>query len=68
MDFDNKKLTWILLEHGVSQRQLSKELGRAKATVSGYVNGTIQPPFSVICKIADVLGVSVDYFREGRNE
>ncbi|MGR5980511.1 helix-turn-helix domain-containing protein [Bacillus cereus] len=45
MDFDNKKLTWILLEHGVSQRHLSKELGKAKATVSGYVNGTIQPPF-----------------------
>ncbi|MBT2579188.1 helix-turn-helix transcriptional regulator [Bacillus sp. ISL-8] len=68
MNFNSKKLTFILSEHEISQNQLSQELGKAKGTVSGYVNGTIQPPFSVICKMADVLGVGVDYFRDDRNE
>ncbi|UYX53328.1 helix-turn-helix domain-containing protein [Bacillus thuringiensis] len=68
MNFNSKKLALILSEHEVSQRQLSQELGKAKGTVSGYVNGTIQPPFAVICKMADILSVSVECFREDRDE
>ncbi|EOO28922.1 hypothetical protein IIU_05603 [Bacillus cereus VD133] len=68
MNFNSKKLSLILSEHEVSQRQLSQELGKAKGTVSGYVNGTIQPPFSVICKMADVLGVSLESFRGDKDE
>lgn len=68
MNFNSKKLAVILSEHEVSQRQLSQQLGKTKSTVSGYVNGTIQPPFSVICKMADVLGVSLESFRKDDNE
>lgn len=68
MNFNSKKLALILSEHEVSQRHLSQQLGKTKGTVSGYVNGTIQPPFSVICKMADVLGVSLESFRKDDKE
>lgn len=68
MNFNSKKLAFILSEYEISQRELSQQLGKTKGTVSGYVNGTIQPPFSVICKMADVLAVSLESFRSEDNE
>ncbi|MDM8365811.1 helix-turn-helix domain-containing protein [Bacillus thuringiensis] len=63
MNFNNKKLVIALDQKKIRQCQLAQELGKAKGTISGYVNGAIQPPFPVICKMADILGVSVDFFR-----
>ncbi len=52
---------------GITQQQLADSIGVQRAVISKYENGTIEPSITQICKIADVLGVSVSYLL-GRTE
>ena len=45
----------------MTQAEFAKRLGVTGASVSAYENGTRQPSFEVLVKIANVLGVSTDY-------
>lgn len=45
---------------GITQEQLSKEIGINRATLSRYESGTIDPPVSQLKRIASVLGVTID--------
>lgn len=50
-------------EQGISIYKLGKITGIPNATFYNYRNGS-EPSFTNVCKIADALDVSLDYFRE----
>ncbi|MCI8619061.1 MAG: helix-turn-helix transcriptional regulator [Oscillospiraceae bacterium] len=45
----------------ISQKKLAEDLLIGQSTMSEYENGIKQPPLSVLIKIADYFGVSLDY-------
>lgn len=62
------KLLWFkvdkeLARQGISMYRLAKNTGIRATTLQNYKNGN-EPSFKNMCKIADALGVSLDYFRE----
>ena len=61
-------MLWIKIEkrikeQGISIYKLSKITGIPNPTFYNYRNGS-EPSFKNMCKIADALDVSLDYFRE----
>lgn len=56
-----KKLSFLLKDKGLSQRELAKSIGVTETTISRYASGGRVPRGSEIKKIADVLGVSIDF-------
>jgi len=48
--------------NGGNQELLAIHLGKASATVSKYMTGKIDPPFSVILSICEYFKVSVSEF------
>ncbi|QLL78831.1 helix-turn-helix domain-containing protein [Ligilactobacillus saerimneri] len=57
------KIEKRIKEQGISIYKLSKITGIPNATFYNYRNGS-EPSFKNMCKIADALDVSLDYFRE----
>jgi DNA-binding XRE family transcriptional regulator len=47
-----------------NQQELAKFIGKKQATVSYYTNGRIDPPLSVVVKIAEFFGVKTSAFIE----
>ncbi|WP_338087241.1 helix-turn-helix transcriptional regulator [Ligilactobacillus apodemi] len=60
------KIKKELVEQNVSMYRLAKNTGISASTLQNYKNGT-EPSFKNMCKIADALNVSLDYFRETEN-
>lgn len=65
-------MLWIKIEkrikeQGISIYKLSKITGIPNATFYNYRNSS-EPSFKNMCKIADALDVSLDYFREGERK
>jgi transcriptional regulator with XRE-family HTH domain len=60
----SEKIRSLMEEKQVTQKQMSKELGLAQQTISGYLAGIRTPRFDTLCRMAKVLNVSVDYFNE----
>jgi len=50
---------------GLSQQKVSQQLGITFQQVQKYEKGVNRVGFSRACDIADVLGTTLDYFREG---
>ncbi len=48
----------------LSQLNLGVKIGVAQETISGYEIGRAEPDLASLIKLADVLGVSVDYLLE----
>ena len=65
MEVFSKRLREERKAAGLSQRELAEKLGISQSTYKGYeFMGTStgrQPSLEIVCKIAEVLGVSVDY-------
>lgn len=57
------KIEKELIKRNISVYRLAKNAGISATTLQNYKNGT-EPSFKNMCKIADVLDVSLDYFRE----
>lgn len=57
------KIEKRIKEQGISIYKLSKITGIPNPTFYNYRNGS-EPSFKNMCKIADALDVSLDYFRE----
>lgn len=51
----------VLDDKEISQREFARQLNIAPTTLNGYIKNTRQPDFELVKKIADTLGVSVDY-------
>lgn len=52
----------------ISQAELSKRIGIARTTYSGYENGTREPDHATLEKLADFFDVSIDYLLGRSNE
>ena len=57
----SKKLKKIRLEHGVSQKDLSKDLGISRSCLANYETGKRQPDNDTLIRVADRFQVMVDY-------
>ena len=55
------RLRTLIKSMGISQRELAKKIGCTEVTISRYITGERVPSATVVVKIANVLGVSVDY-------
>lgn len=52
-------------EHKLSQKELSKLVGKVEVTISRIERGVKPPSINILIRIADVLNVSVDDLLEG---
>ncbi|WP_042402960.1 helix-turn-helix domain-containing protein [Geomicrobium sp. JCM 19037] len=55
------KLSKLRTELKVSQTELSKRLGIPRTTYSGYENGSREPDYETLKKIADYFDVTTDF-------
>ncbi len=60
-----ERIKSLLLQKGMTQKQLAQEVGCTEAAVSHYVKGDRIPRSSVMTKIAIALGTTSDYLTEG---
>ena len=51
----------VLDDREISQREFARQLNIAPTTLNGYIKNTRQPDFELVKKIADTLGISLDY-------
>ena len=62
-------LRLLIEERGLTQKQLAKDLHIAVSTLGGYVQGTSEPDFDTLRRLAEYFEVSADYlldFRTGK--
>ena len=52
----------LMAEKGISQNQLSKEIGKGKSQVNKWIERGTTPPVDCALKIALFLGVQIEYF------
>jgi len=54
---------------GLTQKQLGQQFGLAESTISLYEAGKRQPDYETLSRLADYVGVSIDYLlgRSGPN-
>ena len=64
-----ERLKRLLKSAGLSQKELAEKIGCTEVTVSRYIAGERVPKATIVVKIANALGVSVDYLigNESRN-
>jgi len=55
-------------DNDITQKDLAERLNIAKSTLSGYENGTSEPSFQILFKIADIFHVSLDYILGRTND
>lgn len=53
---------------GLSLKQLGDMVGVAEVTISTYETGKRLPPVDIVCAIADVFDVSLDYLVRGKEK
>lgn len=54
-------LNKLMVEKGISQKDLADATGIPAPTISRILNGIHQPGIDIVCKISDHLNVSTDY-------
>ncbi len=58
------KIEKLLEQKDLNQEQLAKRMNVHSGTITDLKKGRIKKPsFELMCKIADALNVSLDYFR-----
>ena len=60
-----EKLSELLEERGMTQKEFAKILNIAPTTLNGYIRDKRQPDFELVKKIASELSVSVDLLLGG---
>lgn len=56
-----EKLSELLEERNISQKEFAKTLNIAPTTLNGYIKNKRQPDFELVKKISTVLKVSADF-------
>lgn len=46
---------------GITQKELAKQIGVSAGTLSDYESGNHEPKSDVLCSIADICGVTIDF-------
>lgn len=67
MTFCNKLRT-LIEEKNMTQKQVATELNIAPSTMGGYVQGSSEPDFETLKRIALYFGVSTDYLLSIKDE
>lgn len=62
------RITEARVSHGLSQAELAEEAGVTPAAISQIENGHRVPTIPVLHRIANVLGVSIDYLMGKTNK
>lgn len=65
--FINNKIAELRKEKGLSQRQLSKEIGTSQANLSRWEQGLNEPSIIECWKLAEYFDVTIDFLC-GRKE
>ena len=55
-------------QKGLTMKELGERVGVAEVTISTYESGRSDPSIPVLCKIADVLDVSLDVLVRGKEK
>ena len=55
-------------QNGFTQKEIAKQLNVTAQCYQGYEYGYRQPSPEMLCKLADIFGVSVDYLLGRENE
>ena len=53
---------------GLTMKELGEQVGVAEITISTYETGKREPSLDVLCKVADVLDVSLDMLVRGKEK
>ena len=61
-------LKQLRIQSGFTQKQMAELLNITTNGYQHYELGTRQPPVDMLCKLADIFGVSVDYLLGRENE
>lgn len=57
----DKRLKELRQKYGLSQAQVAKMTSLTKVAISAYENGTREPSFDTLIRLASIFGVSTDY-------
>lgn len=60
MNFSNK-LRCLIEERNLTQKRVANELNIAPSTIGGYVQGSSEPDFETLKRLANYFDVSTDY-------
>lgn len=60
--FNNKKIRYLRNQKKYSQRQLADKLNVGESTVGMWESGKRTPSHEFIPKLAEIFGVTIDYF------
>ena len=64
----NDKLRALIEERNITQKRAAQELNIAPSTMGGYVQGTSEPDFETLKRIALYFNVSTDYLLDIPNK
>jgi transcriptional regulator with XRE-family HTH domain len=67
METFSDRLSALMTERKINQKTLSTLAGVAQGTISKYLNGQ-EPKSAELFRMAQVLGVTMDYLYSGRNK
>lgn len=56
-----KKLSILLEEKNITQRELAEKINVTEVTISRYLSGERSPRIEIVSKIAEFFGVSIDF-------
>lgn len=62
-----EKLSELLEERKISQKEFAKTLNIAPTTLNGYIKNKRQPDFELVKKISSVLNVSTDFLLDNKS-
>lgn len=65
MDNIGNRIKMIMKEKGISQKELSVNIGTSQSVISSYLNNKSFPTAPVIMKMSKFFGVSTDYILFG---
>ena len=68
MNTISDRVTQIRKQKGLTQNELAERVGISKAQMSRYIAKGVQPPANVLAKMADELGVSMDFLLNGNTD
>ncbi|CAN2247250.1 helix-turn-helix domain-containing protein [Bacillus vallismortis] len=63
-----KRIAALRKEKGLSQYELADRLGFSRGKLANYEQGTREPDYETLIKIADFFDVSTDYLLRGKDK
>ena len=63
-----QRLQKLRINSGLTQKQVASKLGVTVSSYQFYERGERCPSFLLMCRIADVIGVNVESFRDNTNQ